>query len=392
MKIAFVNSVVDYGSTGKIVRDLANGAKEEGHDVLICYGRNLSQNTTDTFYFGSKIGMLWHYGMSRFLGRHAYHSSLKTRHLIQRLELFNPDVIHLHNLHGYYLNVPMLMNYLKTKTALKVVMTLHDCWWLTGSSAHYSYSGCKIWDKGCVVVNNPKHYPINQFGLRQKRNFADKKAMLAQLPHLELITPSNWLKDACEQTYLSVYPINAIYNGIDLHQFDANLGMRGRNHPISLLGVANAWTTQKGFDDFIALFARLDANYSLTLVGLSAEQMQHLPPKITGIERTGSLDELVKLYQDSDIYLNLSYEETLGMTTVEALACGTPCIVYDKTAVPEVIDEHCGVITEAGNLDMLYNNIINFDFENFKPSSCEARSHLFEKRIMIDKVLRIYHH
>lgn len=390
MKIAFINSVVDYGSTGKIVRDCANGAKEQGHEVLICYGRNLSQNTTDTFYFGSKIGMLWHYGMSRFLGRHAYHSSLKTRQLIKRLETFNPDVVHLHNLHGYYLNVPMLMAYLKHKPALKIVMTLHDCWWLSGSSAYYSYAGCKVWDKGCAQVNDALQYPINQWGLRQYENLNDKISMLTQLANLHLVTPSQWLYDECQKSYLQAFPTTVIYNGIDLTQFAPAQHQRGALQPIKLLGVANIWEARKGLEDFIQLSKKLDNTYALTLIGLSDQQIATLPQNIHGIARTSNLEELVTHYQNSDLYLNLSYEETLGMTTVEALACGTPAIVYDQTAVPEVVDSKSGVIVKAGNLDRVYNEIISFDFDAHTPQACVQRSQLFEKQIMVKNYLDIY--
>lgn len=393
MKILFINGVVDYGSTGKIVRDLANASKKQGHEVLICYGRNEAIWPEDTFNFASKLSFTAHYFMSRIFGRNGLHSNVPTRRLLKTIEEFNPDIINLHNLHGYYINLKILFNYLKNRPHIKIIMTLHDCWWMSGSSAYYSFDGCKEWEEGCLVVNNPKSYPVNQFGLRQKKNFHMKVDLLSSLTNLQIITPSIWLKEECSKTYLRKYNVKCIYNGIDLTKF--KIGNEYENFSkskdkIQLLGVANIWEKRKGLADFLELSKRLPSNYHITLVGLSKDQISNLPSNITGVERTNSFDELVNYYKHSDIYLNLSYEETLGMTTIESLACGTPVVVYDQTAVPEVIDETCGIISKAGDIDLLINNILSFDFQKFTEKRCINRALLFDKNKMVSEYLKMY--
>ena len=188
-----------------------------------------------------------------------------------------------------------------------------------------------------------------------------------------IITPSNWLRDLTKKTFLKKYEIATIYNGIDLDRYSIK-NEKEKSSRIKLLGVANDWTKLKGFDDFILLRQKLDPDkYQITLVGLTDKQLSKIPEGIIGIKRTSNFEELVRLYQDSDIYLNLSYEETMGLTTVEALACGTPSIVYDATAVPEVVSEDTGVIVKAGNIDRLVEVIQTLDWTKYSKENFTNR-------------------
>ncbi|QIK57522.1 glycosyltransferase [Erysipelothrix sp. HDW6A] len=387
MKILFINSVVDYGSTGKLVRDIANASKQAGHDVLVAYGRYPQENSEDTFYFGSKISTYWHVLMTRLLGRHGLHSSLETKKLIKVIDEYNPEVIHLHNLHGYYLNVRMLFNYLKTRPQTKILWTLHDCWSFSGSSAYFSYSGCKVWDKGCVECNTTREYPESLGFSNQKYNFNWKKEAFSNINNLTILTPSDWLKQLTEQTFLNSYKIKRIYNGIDLQVFRP-LKNESNSTEINLLGVANIWEKRKGLDDFIELSKRLPEDYKITLIGLSKQQCEGLPSSIKGITRTENVSELVEYYSNADIYLNLSQEETMGLTTVEALACGTPVIVYDQTAVPEIVGDEVGLVVKANDIDLLATSIQNFDFVRYSSEACREYSFKFSKEKMIENYLK----
>lgn len=374
MKILYINSVVDYGSTGNLVRELASSEKNKGNDVLICYGRFYKEKAQDSFFFGSKFQSMIHVVTTRLLGRHGLHSTIATRKLLKKIVEFNPDIIHLHNLHGYYLNVPMLFDYISSK-GTKVLWTLHDCWSFSGSSAHFDYYGCREWQDGCVVCNNTSTYPESIGLKRQKKNFNWKKRKFTQIEghRMIIITPSNWLRDLTKKTFLKKYEIATIYNGIDLDRYSIK-NEKEKSSRIKLLGVANDWTKLKGFDDFILLRQKLDPDkYQITLVGLTDKQLSKIPEGIIGIKRTSNFEELVRLYQDSDIYLNLSYEETMGLTTVEALACGTPSIVYDATAVPEVVSEDTGVIVKAGNIDRLVEVIQTLDWTKYSKENFTNR-------------------
>lgn len=388
MKVLFINSVVDYGSTGKIVRDLANGLKQQGHDVLICFGRNVASDKTDTFDFSSKFFSMIHLIMSRLFGRHGLHSTLQTRKLIRKIKNFGPDVIHLHNLHGYYLNYKVLFNFLH-EYDVKILWTLHDCWAFSGSAAHFDYYGCKKWDNGCVECENTKSYPRVDFSPRQQKNFNLKKEVFTMVNDMEIFCPSNWLRNLTSKTFLSKYNISTIYNGIDIDSFSIK-DSSSSNGQINLLGVANDWSIQKGLYDFYELSKKLPKNYKLTLVGLTQKQKIQTPSNIVAVERTRNYDELIDFYKRADIYLNLSVEETMGLTTVEAMAVGTPVIVYDRTAVPEVVSEYTGVIIPAISIENLIDAIINFDFSKFDKQNISDHAKRFSKQNMITEYLEKY--
>lgn len=378
----FVNIVYDTGSTGRIVKKIADTYKKMGAEVLVAYGRNKQAESDSTYYFGNKISFYWHVIMSMFFGRHGLHSTRETKNLIQKIKDFNPDTIHLHNLHGYYLNVKLLMSYLKT-TDIKIVYVQHDCWTVSGSAAHFDYYGCKEWDDGCIICNNTKEYPKALFIKRQRKNFKWKKEVFSDHKDMIIITVSDWMSKLISKTYLSQYEIRRIYNGVDLDVFSRKEELPRKKEKIELLGVASVWTKQKGLDDFISLSRKLDSKYRLTLIGLSKRQLKLLPPNINGVARTSSVKELAEYYKTADIYLNLSVEETMGLTTVEALACGTPCIVFDRTAVPEIITSETGVVVEANNIDQLFNAIESFDFKNLTTSKARKRSLFFSEEIML---------
>lgn len=389
MRYLFINSVVDYGSTGKIVRQLANSLKEQGHDVLIAYGRNESSNKEDTYFFGSKIFSSVHLLATRLLGRHGLHSTTMTKKLIEQIESYNPDCIHLHNLHGYYLNVPLLFEYLKSKKDIKIIWTLHDCWSFSGSSAYFSFNGCKEWDQGCVVCNSTQDYPRSSLIKRQRKNFEWKRESFSNISNMTIITPSHWLKELVETTFLNQYDVKAIYNGLNLEIFKPSKNIEKRQK-IDLLGVSNIWEDRKGLKDFILLRSMLPSDYTITLIGLSKDQIQSLPDGIKGAERTESVGELVRYYSNADIYLNFSVEETMGMTTIEAIACGTPSFVYDQTAVPEIVDTTVGKVFKAHDLKSIKTEIENFRKEDYPQNILVQYAKQYDESKMINNYIKEY--
>lgn len=388
MRVLFVNGVVDYGSTGKIVRDLADGLKDQGHDVSMVFGRHQAHELQNTVDVSSKLGFYHHYFGSRILGKHGQYSKRATKQTIQEIERFKPDVIHLHNLHGYYLHVPNLLKYL-AKAGIPVIWTLHDCWMISGSAAYFDYYGCDVWDQGCQKCHNTKEYPINQFGLHQIQNLKWKQELVSQLSQLEVITVSNWLNELISSTFFQKHQIHTIYNGINENVFTPS--PKSQSTQIKLLGVANEWEKRKGLDDFIALNEKLDDRYEITLIGLSEAQVAALPSDMVGITRTKDQKELAQYYSDADIYLNLSVEETMGLTTIESLACGTPVITYNKTAVPELVDESVGLVVEAHDLNALQEAITKvYESDTYKTETLVDYAHRFTNDIMISNYLKIY--
>lgn len=385
MKIAFINSVVDFGSTGKIVRSLANALKEEGHEVLICYGRNYRGSDADTFYFGSDLDMKIHGVMTRLFGRHGLHSRKQTKLLIDKLDSYNPDVIHLHNIHGYYLNYPMLFEYLK-KANIKVLWTLHDAWSFSGSSAYFDYHGCKVWEDGCVVCNSTQDYPEVKGLSRQKKNFSLKKKCFSGLNDLTIITPSQWLNCLASKTFLSQYPIITIHNGIDTGIFKPIT--TPSTNSFKILGVANIWEKRKGLDDFIKLRSLLDVRYEITLVGLSSAQIKDLPQGIKGIERTSSVEELVMLYSNANVYVNPTYEDNYPTTNLESLACHTAVVAYDTGGNREAGVYPYVRVCEKGDVQALKMQIQAIEEEPVDFGGFD-QSHI-ENSTFVAKMLEVY--
>ena len=388
MKVMFINSVVDYGSTGKIVRDLANNLKENNHEVLIAYGRHTAIDSTYTFDISSKLGFFYHWLMTKLFDRHGLHSKFATKKLINKIKEFKPDVIHLHNLHGYYLNYPMLLSYLKEEKKIKVVWTLHDLWMVAGSVAHYSYYGCKLYDEGCVLANNPRVYPKSILFLREKKNFYLKKKLMENFENLNIVTVSKWQKKEVEKSYLKNYKINQIYNGLDFTLFQ-NLKVKKEEN--LLLGSSTYWNSEKGLDDFIKLAKILPKKYKIALIGLDENKVKNLPKNIEAIPVITDYKKLIKIYAKASIFLNLSVQETMGMTTVEALAAKTPVIVYDQTAVPEIINQNVGIVTKANDIEQLKKQIIKLSEKNIKSDTLYDFAYSnYNKQKMFNEYNKLY--
>ena len=295
--------------------------------------------------------------------------------LLHFIDRFKPDLIHLHNLHGYYINIRLLFNYIKRHN-IPVVWTLHDCWAFTGHCTHFDYIGCYRWKTNCFSCPQRIEYPQSLVLDRSSRNFVQKKKLLTSLDKMSIVTPSVWLANCVKQSFLSKYDVTSIPNGIDVTIFhpvksDIRQRLSIPNNKKIILTVANVWNEKKGFSDVIRLSRILPVNeYQVVMVGVTKPQLSLLPHSIIGIERTENINELVELYSAADIFFNPSREETMGMVTIEALACGTPAIVYDRTAVPEAVDMNTGIIINGDDLFEIQRII---ERSKFDAKACQQR-------------------
>lgn len=353
MKVYHINTVYNMGSTGRIAAQLKHTLETQGDECVVAYGRGFSEEN-NTFKIGTKIDLYFHALMSRITDKTGMYSKRNTRRLIKNIIQFNPDVIHLHNLHGYYLNIELLFNFLK-KYNKPVVWTLHDCWAFTGHCAYYSTSGCDKWKTLCKECSQRRNYPSSYFTDNSKNNFLQKKELFTSILRMTLVTPSFWLKREVEQSFLGKYDIKCIYNGIDTKVFKPTNGILRKQYGLEskkiVLGVASLWSERKGLQDFYKLAEILPDEYRIVMVGVDEKKAKQMPANIICIEKSDSQEVLAGLYTEADVYFNASVEETMGLTTIEAMACGTPVVVYNKTAVPEVVDESVGRIVEPGNIE-----------------------------------------
>ena len=362
MKILMINSVCGIRSTGKICADLADELTKQGHTVKIAYGRETvpEQYKKYAVRIGSDLGIRLDALSTRIFDNAGFNSKAATKQFLNWVKEYDPDLIHLHNLHGYYINLPMLFDYL-SKANKKVIWTLHDCWAFTGHCAYFTYAKCEKWKTGCCDCIQKKDYPTSILTDRSELNWKQKRQMFTSVKKLTIVTPSKWLADLVEQSYLKRYPVTVINNGIDTGVFKPTPSDFRENHGLQgkkiILGVASVWDRRKGLKDFVKLSKILDEKYAIVLVGLSEEQIRQMPSNIICISRTNSQQELAEIYTAADVFFNPSYEETMGMVTIESIACGTPALVSDWSAIPEFVTEETGMIFHKRNSSNIKNMI-----------------------------------
>lgn len=380
MNLVQVNVTAGRGSTGVIAQEIGAKAVEGGWESWIAYGREPHrESASQLLRIGSDLDVKFHGLQSRLLDNHGLASRAATRRFVARLQEIQPDIVHLHNIHGYYLNYPILFKWLK-EWGGPVVWTLHDCWAFTGHCAHYHAAGCSKWRTGeCGKCQLLKSYPVSLGLDRSHANFKLKKSIFTGLENLTIVTVSDWLAAQARMSFLGAFPVVRLYNGLDFDVFvpdDDLSGVRAKynidpQRPV-VIGVAGVWSEHKGLGDFKALRSLLPESYQIVVVGLSQQQIADLPNGIIGIGRTADVKELVKLYSLASVYVNASVEETLGMTTIEAQACGTPAVVYNSTACPEAVDELTGVVVERGDVAGLAAAVERA--RRLSPADCRARA------------------
>lgn len=394
MKVLQINSVCGITSTGRIMADICREAQRQGCTCRIAYGELIYPNRSEglvSYEIGNRLSCISHALCSRITDGQGLFSKIPTQKFIREIEKFQPDIIHLHNLHGYYLNYRILFQYLKEKN-IKVVWTLHDCWAFTGHCVHFDYMGCKKWLDGCYDCPQKRKYPSSLFLDNSRRNYRLKKDAFQGIENMTIVVPSNWMKARVEKSFLGEYPIEVIYNGVDLKQFfpmgsdfKAQWKIEGK---YVVLGVANVWNERKGLTVFLKLAERLPADIVIVLVGVSSKQRQELPDNVIGIEHTNSKRELAEIYSAADLFVNPSVEETFGLTTIEAMACGTEAIVYKDTACEEII-RLCGG-TAVDRKEECIERVILKKREN--PSDIDTRESVlqFSNEVFCRKVVELY--
>lgn len=377
-KLVQIN-VVCNGSTGRIMEQIQKAAEEHGYEAYSFYGRGKPSNDK-CYKIGNKFDVLWNVFLTRVFDKHGHGSKRATKKLVKRIEKIDPDVIQLHNLHGYYLNLDILFNYLKNCNK-KIVWTLHDCWAFTGHCSHFTYPECEQWKTGCKNCIRKKDYPTSLALDNSESNFTHKKELFTDIKNLTLITPSQWLKNLVKQSFLKEYPVIVINNGINLEKFKPTNTIeihKKYNIPKDkkiILGVAAIWEKGKGLDDFIKLSKILDNNYIVVLVGLNEKQIKNLPKNVIGIKRTESIKELANFYTNSSVFINFTHEDNFPTTNLEALACGTPVITYNTGGSPESINYECGIVLEKFTPDEVLKHLNRIN--NIKKQDCIQQATTF---------------
>lgn len=364
MRVLQINTTVNSGSTGRIAEEIGNYLISNGDESIIGYGRGQGKSNSTAIRIGDDWDMRLHGVKTMLFDRHGFGSASASKKFFSEIEKDKPDIIHLHNIHGYFVNVRVLVEFI-VKHSIPVVWTFHDSWPYTGHCTYFDNIQCERWKTGCFSCPKKSLYPSSRLFDNSKLNYEDKRKLFCSIPNLTIVTPSIWLADHVKYSFLNSASIRVIANGIDTNIFSPDQpkfkGIEKYPELIGkkiILGVASVWDTRKGLKDFIELSKIMQNEYRIVLIGLDRNQRSDLPVKITGIARTDSVEELAGWYSNAEVFANPTWQDNFPTTNIESLACGTPVVTYKTGGSPEAIDLTTGQVVEKGDLVGLKNAIL----------------------------------
>lgn len=391
MRVYQINSVFNEGSTGRIAAELSNMLERAGHVCRNAYGRGSHLYSEKLYKITGPMGNRYHAMMTRITDKHGLYNNRETHRLIDDIVLFEPDIIQLHNIHGYYMNYKIFFAFLR-QYGKPVFWTLHDCWAFTGHCSYFDFTGCVRWETGCYSCPQKKEYPASYFLDASTSNYKGKKKAF-DIQNLTIITPSQWLKALVEKSIFCTKNICVVNNGINLDAFAAKKSATAEtiknlaNGKKIVLGVANIWDKRKGYHDFIKLCEMGKDVIQIVLVGLNKMQIKNLPKEIIGINRTKDVGDLANLYSAADVFVNPTYEDNFPTVNIEALAAGTPVVTYATGGSPEILSSDCGYVAAKGDIEALYNAIIKSEKNS---EACVDRAASFDRLHTYEKYIDLY--
>ncbi len=388
MKIFEINSG-NYSSTGNIMLNIAKAAREKSHIVKVAYRKSRSvsaEKDENTILIGNSLFGLFHRVLSELTGLEGFFSVIPTLKLIKKIKKFEPDIIHFHILHGWYINLPIFFRFLK-KYKKPVIWTMHDCWAFTGHCPYFDLVKCEKWKTECKNCVSYRNYPYSRLD-NSRFMHKTKKKLFSELPDLTIVTPSVWLSDLVKQSFLNKYPVKVINNGINLSVFNPKNSDFRKSNNISedkfvILGVAFDWDERKGLDVFKKLANDLNDDFQIVLVGTNELIEKELPEKIVTVRKTKNAEILSEIYSAADLFVNPTREENYPTVNMEAIACGTPVVTFKTGGSPEILNVDTGRVVEYGNYEAMLSAIK--DIYNQKPFSSQICTEFAKKFDMNDK-------
>jgi len=396
MRVFQLNTFCGVKSTGRIALEIAKLVKDDGGECLIGYG--VPELSSDAEAYAHRIGnpleRKMHGAIRKLLDGEGYGSWFGTRSLIRKLRKFQPELIHIHNLHGCYLHLPTLFHYLE-KAQIPVVWTLHDCWPFTGHCAYFDFCGCERWKTGCFECPQQKSYPVCLGLDGSSRNYRDKKKWFTKLKNLTFVAPCEWMLKPLKASFMGKYPARVILNGVNLEVFKPTYSTLCEDYHLDsckiCLAVAAEWDARKGLVYLKQAAEKLGDGYRFVVVGLDEEQIQQLPANMLGLNKTANVTELAAWYTVADCLVNPTLEDNMPMVNLEALACGTPVAVFETGGCPEAVDESCGIVVPQGNVEALCDAVVKLtESKSQMRESCIKRAALFDCKKTFQQYLALY--
>ena len=395
MKVLQINVVYPNGSTGKIAKGIQQLCREKGIENIVAYRykEKSAPEYDDTMTVSSWWDCHVHNRLVRYLLVPGLFSRVKTARFLKKVDKFAPDIIHLHNIHGSFINFPLLFEYVK-KHDIKLIWTLHDCWAFTGYCPYFTAIDCDKWHTDCSecpvakgavggIINAPEYV------LKKKRQ------SIGGVKDMTVVTPSVWLADLAKQSYLAQYPIMTIHNGIDLSIFkptESDFRQKyGLENKKILLGVAFDWGFRKGLDIFVRLAEDLPDEYAIVMVGTNDEVDKQLPQNIISVHRTNNQQELAQIYSAADLFVNPTREDNFPTVNIESLACGTPVLTFKTGGSPEALTDKCGSVVEYDNYGAFKAEIERICTEKpYTAQSCVSRAAEFDMNNKFGEYVALY--
>ncbi len=397
MRILQINSVCGIRSTGRICTDIADLLQKNGDECLIVFGREAAgiNSKNISLKIGNYATNVIHYLNYIFHDDDGKGSWIITKRLVQKIKKYNPDIIHLHNIHGHYINYNVLMDFI-AEAKIPAVFSLYDCWQFTGNCAHFDYVGCEKWKNQCANCPIQEKYPLDKYWIdRSAKNFLNKKKRMKRIKNKIILPGSYWLESMVRESFLKDDYIITVQSGLDLAKYRPITSDIKKKHGIEgetvVLCVASTWSRAKGAHLLLKVADQIKGFARLVVVGALSDEAAKTHANIICIEQTNSIDELCMWYTAADVYLNLTLQETLGLTNVEALACGTPVVTFASGGCTECIDETCGIAVRRDDVDAAIKAVMNIvKNQPFKKEACFAKAAKFDKNLLYTKYLDVY--
>ncbi len=388
-----------YSSTGKIVSELHHQLIAHGHQSFACYGRGENVKEPNVYKFGLDVETNLHALLTRITGLTGVFSPFSTARLIRKIKQFQPDVIHIHELHAYFVNHARLMNYIK-KNKIPTVWTFHCEYMYTGKCGHAH--DCTKFMKECNHCPQKKEYPKSLIFDFTRHMFRVKKKLFDQFKPLTIVTPSNWLKERVELSFLKNYPVIVVHNGIETEHVyfpkDASYLREKHNidaHKLIIVSVApNIMSTQKGGHLILKLAEKLiDFDVHFVLIGAESTDIE-VPMNVTLLGKIYDQNLIRDYYNFADISLIFSQRENFPTTALESLSCGTPLLAFDTGGTKETVSKGFGTLVPYGDIrqaeQLIRTHQIIKNTDQAKQECAGIYRELYSKQTMYKNYEKIY--
>lgn len=397
MRILYIDVNCKNSSTGKIVYDLYTQARMDGHEAAVCYGRGPVIKEENIYKFGMDWETCIHAALTRITGWTGRFSPLSTRRLLKFMDEFQPDVIHLHEPHAYFMNLEPLFRYISEKK-IPLVYTLHCEFAYTGKCGH-AYA-CERWKTGCGNCPRLREYPKTLWFDHTAAMLREKEELLAAISKLIIATPSKWLADRASQSILKDRDIRIVHNGIDVQNvfhprdYDYLREKHGLHGERIVLAVApKLMSDSKGGRWVLKLAEKMSGeNVKFILIGVD-DLSEQFPSNVIALGRTSNQRQLAEYYSLADCFVICSERENFPTTCLEAFCCGTPVVGFATGGTAETVPAPYGRFCDFGNVDHLAELVRSTLVDQWFWSTGELADHaasLYSKNIMYRQYLSIY--